>query len=87
MCGLQSSDSGPWPIEGVKPFLLLSVDKLECVQKRENGKIFFVKFTTYEEQCKELVLQSLRVKEDSDHKNCFYLSKVCYGQEGPKGER
>lgn len=60
---------------------------IECVQKRENGEIFFVKFTTYEEQCKELVLRSLRVKEDSDHKNCFYLSKVCYGQEGPKGER
>lgn len=58
-------------MEVVKLLFLLDVDKLECVRKRVNTRIFFVEFMTYEEQCQELELLSLGFKEDPDHNHFF----------------
>lgn len=58
-------------MEVIKLLFLLDVDKLECVRKRVNTRIFFVEFMTYEEQPQELGLLSLGFKEDPD--NNFYL--------------
>lgn len=67
----------------VKLLFLLDVDKLECVRKRVNTRIFFVEFMTYEEQRQELRLLSLGFKEDPDHNHFFYVCKGCCAKQGP----